>query len=32
VTARTFALQEAHHVLQLIKDSKLDGAAVLAPE
>jgi propanol-preferring alcohol dehydrogenase len=32
VTARTFALQEANHVLQLIKDSKLDGAAVLALE
>jgi len=30
VTARTFALREANHVLQLVKDSKMDGAAVLA--
>jgi propanol-preferring alcohol dehydrogenase len=32
VSARSFGLKEANHVLQLLKDSKLDGAAVLVPE
>jgi propanol-preferring alcohol dehydrogenase len=32
VTARTFGLREANRVLRLIKESQLDGAAVLVPE
>jgi propanol-preferring alcohol dehydrogenase len=31
VTVQTFGLKEANPVLQLLKDSKLDGAAVLVP-
>jgi propanol-preferring alcohol dehydrogenase len=31
VTAHTFGLREANHVLRLIKESQLDGAAVLVP-
>ncbi|MBN1440288.1 MAG: zinc-dependent alcohol dehydrogenase family protein [Anaerolineales bacterium] len=32
VTVRSFGLTEANRVLQLLKESKLDGAAVLIPE
>jgi propanol-preferring alcohol dehydrogenase len=31
-TVRTFGLKEANHVLRLLKDAQLDGAAVLIPE
>jgi propanol-preferring alcohol dehydrogenase len=31
VTVQTFGLKEANRVLQLLKDSKVDGAAVLVP-
>ena len=31
VTARTFGLKEANEVLRLLKESKLDGSAVLIP-
>jgi propanol-preferring alcohol dehydrogenase len=31
VTARSFGLSAANHVLRLVKDSQLDGAAVLVP-
>jgi propanol-preferring alcohol dehydrogenase len=31
VTTQTFNLKEANHVLRLIKESKVDGAAVLLP-
>lgn len=31
VTAKSFALQDANRVLQLLKDAKIDGAAVLQP-
>ncbi len=32
VTARIFGLKEANHVLRLLKESQLDGAAVLVPD
>jgi propanol-preferring alcohol dehydrogenase len=32
VTVRSFGMKEANHVLQLLKTSSLDGAAVLVPE
>lgn len=31
VTARTFGLKEANEVLRMLKESKIDGAAVLVP-
>jgi alcohol dehydrogenase, propanol-preferring len=32
VTANSFPLQDANRVLQMLKDGKVDGAAVLVPE